>query len=182
MGKEQIINELKETIKEAGLTVIDIFSESDIKSTDVFKKEAYNAHEHARRVEKVLGEEREKIRDLTKELDDKTNKIKTLNEVVSKTQVKTLFDTAKENRKLDSKESAFIEKRLNTFKSDKEGDELKIEFEKFLDNQINDYLETAKLLGVEIKKDTKDNKGVESGDNKGGDLDYMAPENNELIP
>jgi hypothetical protein len=137
MGKEEIIREINETIKEAGLSITDLFGDSDIKSTEVFKKEAYNAHEHARRVEKVLGEEREKIRDLTKDLEDKTSKIKTLNEVVSKTQVKTLFDTTRETRKLDDKEKTFIEKRLNTFKSDKEGEELKLEFEKFIDGQMN---------------------------------------------
>ena len=185
MDKEQIISELKAAIQEAGLRVTDLFGESDLKATEVFKKEYNNAHEHARRIEKVLGEEREKIITLTKSIDEKEGKIKSLNEIVSKTQVKQLFDKAKEARKLDEKEKAYIEKRLNTFKSEKDGEDLKAEFDKFLDEQVNDYIETAKLLGVEVKKEgeKKEDKGAGSGDGKGGEAtDFTSPENNDLIP
>ncbi|MBM3210587.1 hypothetical protein FJZ33_00085 [Candidatus Poribacteria bacterium] len=188
MDKEAIIKELKETISEAGLKVGDIFSPEDITNSEPARKAKQTEFEHAKRVEKVLGEEREKVISLTRSIEEKENKIKSLNEVVSKTQVKTLFDTAKETRKLDDKEKVYIEKRLGTFKSDKDGDDLKNEFEKFLDSQVNDYIETAKLLGVDIKKgdggDDKGDKGkgAGSGDGKGDGEDLTKPENNEFIP
>jgi len=184
MAKPEVVSELKAAISEAGATIAELFGAEDITNTEIFKKEKQNAHEHARRVEKVLGEEREKIISLTKSLDEKESKIKSLNEIVSKTQVKSLFDEAKDARKLDDKEKTFIEKHLNTFKSDKEGDELKVEFEKFIDGQLNDYMETAKLLGVEIKKEGDDEKkGLPSGDGKGGDkTDMTDPTVNDLIP
>ena len=49
---------------------------------------------------------------------------------------------------------------------------------------MNDYIETAKLLGVEIKKEGDDEKkGLLSGDGKGGDkTDMTDPTVNDLIP
>lgn len=181
MDKEAIITEIKATIKEAGLGILDIFGKEDIVSTDVYKLEKADAHAHAKRVEKTLGEEREKIINLTKMLDEKDTKLKSLNEVVSRTQVKTLFDKAKDVRKLDDKEKAFVEKRLSTFKSDKEGDDLARDFDKYVDTQLADYVETAKLLGVEIKP--KDDKGAESSDGKSSEkVDLTDPKFNDLIP
>ena len=183
MGKEKIIAELKATIAETGVTLSDIFTPEEIKSSDVFKKESVNAHEHARRIERVLGEEREKIINLTKSLEEKDTKIKGLNEVVSKTQVKTLFDNAKTARKFNEKEKVFIEKRINDFKSDKDGEALKLDFDKFLDAQVNDYIETAKLLGVPIEDKNKENStGVENADGKNSNIDLTDPKQNDFIP
>jgi hypothetical protein len=181
MDKDAIIKEIKETLVETGLKVTDIFGDADIKSTDIFKKEIDNAHEHAKRIEKKLGEERERIITITNELNDKENKIKKLNEVVSNTTVKSIFDQAKTERKLDDKETAFVEKKLGGFKSEKEGDELKADFQKFLDSQLDDYMETAKLLGVDVKKD-KDDKKLDTGDGKSDGVDLTDPANNEFIP
>lgn len=185
MDKDVIISEIKSTIAEAGLKMTDLFSSDDITSSEPAKKAKQVEYEHAKRIEKVLGEEREKVISLTKSIDEKEGKIKSLNEVVNKTQVKQLFDGAKDVRKFDDKEKTYIEKRIGTFKSDKAGDELKAEFDKFLDAQVNDYIETAKLLGVEVKKedDKEKNKGVGAGDGKGGESsDLTDPKNNDLIP
>ena len=83
MVKPEVISELKAAISEAGATIADLFTADEITNTETFKKEKQNAHEHARRVEKVLGEEREKIITLTKSLDEKEGKIKSLNEIVT---------------------------------------------------------------------------------------------------
>jgi hypothetical protein len=184
MDKEAIIAELKATIVEAGLKISDLFTSEDITSSEPARKAKQIEYEHAKRVEKALGDEREKVLTLTKSLDEKDVKVKSLNEIVSKTQVKSLFDVAKDARKFDDKEKGFIEKRLATFKSDKDGDDLKAEFDKFLDGQIVDYIETAKLLGVDVKKegDGKGKEGVGSGDGKGGDADLTDPSQNDLIP
>jgi len=145
-------DEVKDAIRELGLKVTDIFTETEITSSEPAKKAKQTEYEHAKRVEEALGKERENVITLTKERDDAIGKVKTLNERVSSTQVGTLFAAEVATRKLDDKEKAFISKNLKGFKSDKEGDELKNEFNKFLDSQLTEYVETAKLLGVEIKK------------------------------
>lgn len=182
MNKEKIIAELKTTMAETGIGILDIFTGDEIKATEVFKKESVNAHEHARRIERVLGEEREKIINLTKSLEEKDTKIKGLNEVVSKTQVKTLFDNAKTARKFNEKEKVFIEKRINDFKSDKDGEALKLDFDKFLDTQVNDYIETAKLLGVPVDEKKDNSSGVENADGKNSNIDLTDPKQNDFIP
>ena len=57
MAKPEVVSELKAAISEAGATIAELFGAEDITNTEIFKKEKQNAHEHARRVEKVLGEE-----------------------------------------------------------------------------------------------------------------------------
>lgn len=180
MTKEEIIA----AIKELGLKITDVFSADDIVSSEPAKKAKQTEYEHAKRIEKKLGEERDRVIELTKELDVVNGKVKTLNEQVSQSRVKGLYDTALPNRKFDDREKAFIEKRIGTFKSDKDGEELKAEFDKFLDKQMDDYIEHAKLFGIEIKKgeDGKDKAGDPPQDGKGDGKDLTDPKNNDFIP
>lgn len=183
-AKPETVSEVKSIISEAGIQIAELFDDDTIKSSEIFKKERQSAHEHAKRVERSLGEERERIITLTKSLEEKDGKIKTLNEIVSKTKTKELFGKAKDIRKLDDKEAAYIEKRLGGFKSDKESDDLNRDFDKFLDEQLTDFQETAKLFGIEVKKgdDKKDKGGAPNSDGKGDSKDLASPDNNEFIP
>lgn len=157
------IEELKAAIKEAGAKITDIFAADEIVSSEPAQKAKQTDHEHARRLEKQLGEEREKIRDLTKSVEDANGKIKTLNEKVSTSTVRSIFDTSATKRKLSDKEKAFIEKNVGSFKSDKEGADLEQDFERFMDAQVKAYEETAKLFGIDPKA-----AGAGSGSNNQG--------------
>lgn len=180
MTKEEIL----EGIKELNLKVTDIFAPEEITASEPAKKAKQTEYEHAKRIEKSLGEERERVITLTKERDDAQGKIKTLNERVSNVEAGKLFETAATTRKLDNKEKAFITKNLGTFKSTAEGDALKTDFDKFLDAQLVDYQTTAKLLGVDVTKDKNQLAGAPSGDGTeiAAESDLENPERNEFIP
>jgi len=184
MTKEEIIA----AIKEANLTVIDVFSAEEITASEPAKKAKQTEYEHAKRVEKSLGEEREKVITLTKSLEDANKQVKTLNEAVSTTQVKSLFEESAPARKFTDKEKVFIQKNLPAFKSDKTGTELKTDFERFLDSQLKEFEDYAKMMGIDVLKDREAAQkatGAPSGDGKdrvGDEKDMSVPENNELIP
>lgn len=178
MTKEEIL----EAIKEGKFKITDIYSKEEILETEFAKADHKDAHEHSRRVEKQLGEEREKIVTLTRSLEEASGKIKTLNEQVSITQVGNLLTQAAPARKFSDKEKAFIEKNLAAFKSDKSGEELKTDFDRFLDKQLKEFEETAKLMGLDIKKEAKPAVGAPSADGTGGGEDLTDPKNNDFIP
>jgi hypothetical protein len=190
MEKQEIID----AIKEGGFKVADIFGADEIMASEPAKKAKQTEYEHAKRIEKQLGEEREKVIDFTKKLDESQGKIKRLNEAVSGTHTKTLFEKVCETRKFNDKEKAYIAKKLDGFKSEKEGDELKTDFDRFIDTQKTDFDETVKLLGADPgKPGTGAAAGAGAGagagaagggsdDGKGGGADLTDPKNNDYIP
>jgi hypothetical protein len=189
MKKEEIIA----AIKEAGLKIDEIYTKEEIIASEPAQKYAQTHYEHARRVEESLGKEREKIVELNNQLTQANTKIKTLNEQVSGTKVNTLFESEATARKLDDKEKSFIQRNISRFKSDKEGDDLKNEFNKFVDQQLNDYAEVAKSLGVKVQtpaeraaasgKDGTDGKtGAPPTDGQGSGTDMTDAKNNDFIP
>lgn len=183
-GSMKTREEIKDAIREAGFKVTDIFTETEITASDPAKAAKQTEYEHAKRVEKALGEEREKVITLTKERDDATGKAKVLKEQVASTQVGSLFTTVADTRKLDDKQKAFISKNLKVFKSDKEGDELKTDFDRFVDSQLTDYTETAKLLGVDVTKPNT-NAAAPNGDGQapaGNAEELVDPKKNDFIP
>lgn len=183
-GDEKMtIEEIKDAIKEGSFKITDLFTMEEIAGSEPAKKAKQTEYEHAKRIEKSLGDEREKVITLTKQLEESQGKVKTFNEKINSAQVKSLFEQSVEVRKFDDKEKAFIEKNLGSFKSEKEGDELKQDFDKFLDNQLKEFGEYAKILGVDVKKDDK-GKGTPPADGKDfqTEEDFMNPEKNEFIP
>lgn len=177
--------EIQEAIREANLKITDIFTADEIVSSEPAKKAKQTEYEHAKRIEKSLGEEREKVVTLTKELGEKDTKIKTLGEQVSRTQVGTLFTKSHETRKFNDKQKAFIERRLGQFKSDKSGDELQLEFDKYLDKEIVEFAEIAKTMGIKVDETAQPSTGTPADDGKGGGVsaeDLANPEKNDFIP
>jgi len=182
--------DILEGIKELGLKITDIFTSEEIVASEPARKAKQTEYEHAKRIEESLGKEREKVISLTKELGEKEGKIKTLNEAVSRTQVGSLFTKSNETRKFDDKQKAFIERRLGTFKSEKSGDELQLEFDRYLDNEIKEFGEYAKVMGIEVKlpavdKDGKPVTGAPAQDGQDGANNAEAltdPTKNDFIP
>jgi hypothetical protein len=176
--------EILEAIKEAGLKITDIFTPEEIVASEPAKKAKQTEYEHAKRVEEALGKEREKVISLTKESGDKDAKIKELNGQVSKIQVGTLFTKSNETRKFNDKQKAFIERRLPGFKSEKSGDELQLEFDKYLDNEIKEFGEYAKVMGIKIDEQPGDDKpkGTGATDGQGDAGDLSDPKSNDFIP
>lgn len=184
MTKEEIIA----AIKENNLSITDIFSAEDIVNSEPAKKAKQTEYEHAKRVEKKLGEERDKVIQLQKDLDDRDTKIKSLNEKVTVSNVTELFESAKGARKLNEKQVNYINDNLTKFKSGEEGDKLKDEFNRFLDDQLTEFSKIAKLLGVEPqnkdekKEETPPGPGPADGVTDKNGKDLTKPENNDFIP
>jgi hypothetical protein len=182
--------EVREAIRELKLKPMDVFEKSDITESDPYKDletKKKNEEAFAKRKEKDLNDEHEKVIDLQKKLDDTTGKVKTLTEKVNTSASKSLIDTSITARKLDAKAKAFIERNSGQFKSDKEGEELKQEVERFVDGQIKELEAIAKDLGVEIKKEqpaagaagSPAADGTTPGANK---EDLEDPAKNDFIP
>lgn len=160
------LKEVKAAIKEGKFKITDLFDRDEILESAPVSEEVDKHKGHAKRVEKQLGEEREKVVDLTKKVEETGAKVKGLNEKLSSQTGKTMFDASATTRKLNDKEKAFISRNLNNFKSEKADAELTSDFERWMDSQMAEYMETAKLLGVDTGKQD-DGKGKED-DGKGG--------------
>ena len=194
--KEDVIKELKEAIKDEELSVADLFSSDEILVSKPVKKAIDDEQAHTARIEKKLGEEREKIVTLTREKETTDTKVKALTMQVNSTQTKTMFDTIATARKLNDKEKTYIEKHISTFRSDKTGDDFKQDFDRFIDKELKDFEDTATLLGVKkpaagatgggaasAGAGAAGGAGAGSGDGQGGEAeDLTDPKNNDMIP
>lgn len=173
--------EIKEAIKEGKFKVTDIFDAADIVDSEPAQEAKKKEREYGKRKEKEFNDEHERVIDLQKKHDEQVNKNKDLTQKVNSTTSKTLVDASMTARKLGDKQKAFIAKNVAVFKSDKEGEDLKQDVEKFVDAQLKEFEETAKLLGVDIKSDTPD-AGTPPADGKGTTGDLSNPKENDFIP
>jgi len=179
------LEEIRQLISDNGFTPSEIFgAEAIVKDKaviDVVRKEKQTEYEHAKRVEQKLAEEREDKIKLQKEYDEKISNLnKQLISGKTSGSVKNVID----ERKLNEKQSAFVTKNLKGFVPNaKNDDELKVEINKFIDEQLKEYDETAKLFGVK-EEGEKDDKGLPGDSNiDEEELEkYQDPKVNELIP
>lgn len=199
LTKEQIVD----GIAKLRLGVTDLFSEDAIVSSEPAKKAKQQEYEHAKRLEKRLGEAREENTKLQGDITKAEGEISKLKETASVGIAKDIFATVATEKKLDPKFQKFVEKNLKSFKTDKEGDEFKAEVERFVDAQAKEYKEQAELYGVKDVKITVENKdddnkddddtddgGAPSGDKKSNNGDkgtptgdkYTDPKENDFIP
>jgi len=188
MDKQEIID----AIREGKFTITDIFTSEEIVASEPAKKAKQTEYEHAKRIEKSLADEREKVITLTKSIEDKDAKIKELNGQVSQTQASSLFTKSAEDRKLTDTQKSFIQRRLSGFKSDKSGDDLKLDFERYIDGELKEFGEVAKVMGIKVENPEIDPAtgkpkvaaGVSNDDGKGGGSaeDLSDPSKNDFIP
>jgi hypothetical protein len=175
--------EIKEAIREAKLKPTDLFEELEIVNSEPAAEARKKERAYGERQLKLLNEEHEKFIDLEKKHNEAVGKVKTLTEKVNSSTSRSLIDGSVAARKLDAKEKAFIEKNLSAFKSDKEGEDLKVDVERFVDGQLKEFVDTAKLFGVEIKKEGE--AGTPNADGKGGAStpeELEDPAKNDFIP
>lgn len=194
--------EIKAAIAEAKLKATDLFDNEDILDLQIVKESKQTEYEHAKRVEKKLGEAREENMrlqgDLTKLQGEKAGLLERANQAT----VKDTFSKIAGEKKLDPKFQKYVEKNLVTFKSAKEGAEFEAEVGKFVDAQAKEYTEMGKIYGFEAKVSTEAGKtpeqiaaeaaaaaggkgGVPNTDGKGpvsADAAMTDPKSNDFIP
>ena len=184
------VKEIKEAITKGGHQPSDVFGEDALKgdpTVQAFSRaEKQSEYEHAKRLEKKLGEERE-----ARNTDQKTAEseaAKYQQEILAGRSKSTLAELSTE-RKLDAKQQAFVEKNFGRFTSEaKDEAGLKADLNKFLDTQIDDYKGFVELVTGESAPKGDDDKGGVKGAGSGDgndadpDGDLSNSKNNDFIP
>jgi len=190
------VSDIRRVIKSEGLNPSDLFGlgtlmkdENVADEIEKLTKEAVTGeYKHRKRDEEGSDKAREKFE---KTIEDKDAEIKKLNlKIISKSKAKDDFDKLITDRKIDGKKKEFIENKFGKDFELKEEDKMKEELDKFIDSQVDDFNETAKIMGVKIEEETKEEK--EENKDKGGSPDekksdsktneLLDPEKNPFIP
>ena len=151
-GNKMNQSDVKAAVAELKLSPSDLFSIEDVVAD---KKVRTNLQEAATRVGKERDTARERIAELENTVAETDKKLKQ-HDVLSKSA--TIFDTvlADPERKLGDKAKAFIKRNIKTFSTDAEDEAiLKADVGKFVDAQVVEYGEQAKLFGVEVETPAK---------------------------
>jgi hypothetical protein len=139
---------------------------------------------HRKRTEEGFDKTRQEWEDKLKVKDGELLKLR---KDAAKAQVGSLFEKQKAERKLDEKQSKFIQTRLAKFEPIKIED-LEKEFNLHLDGEIEEYKRIAKdVFGVEEKPAGDGGKGGDGGtgpadkSKESPDNKYLDPERNPMI-
>lgn len=172
------ISEVRDFIKSQDVKPSDLFGLDDlIKDLSVerhFREERKNEYEARKRVEQEKAEERkkaekeqERIKDEhDKELEEKDKLIKKLQNEGIKSKTSTWLEEQKKKRELDDEQVKFINRNLSKFEIE-DIDKAESEFNKFLDDQVDDFDGIRKdVLGQDVDDDKKKTPGGETGDGK----------------
>lgn len=153
----ETISDLQGIIKANKWHPSDVFSTDEILGDPAVESHVEEAvrsgtkEEYGHRMRKESKYEKEK-EDWEKEKEALEKEIKSLKVETTKSQVGDLFEEEKKDRKLDEKETKFIEKRLKDFEPE-DPEMIKKEFSKFLDSKIDDFNDLQEEFGVKKKKE-----------------------------
>lgn len=166
------LSEVKQAVQEGKFQPTDLYDREVLFADPAIKEHVQEKIKNARgydiRKFEDLTEQRadfeKKLQEATEQLNEKNEEIKTLKTESAKSKTSSLFDEAKKTRKLDDKQTKFVEKRLPKF-SPEDPEKIGDEFEKFMDATLDDYDDVAEVFGQ--KK--PDGKGTGEGEGEGGD-------------
>lgn len=202
-SKEQYMkptaDEIRNLIREAELQPSDLFEPKEL-TADPFVSERMkekNASPESfyelRKLNKTLAETEKRLADSEKEKVALTEKVKAQDAAIAASHIEsargrvpTLFEKLKTERKLDDRQTKFIQARLARFVPSKP-EEVEKEFNTFLDAEVDEYGKIAKdVFGVggEDDKGKKGGSGSEpvKGPSGGGpENPYLDPAKNPMI-
>jgi hypothetical protein len=179
-GDTMTLADLKKGIEDLGAKPGDLFDAEKLKADavveSIVKAEKQTEYEHAKRVESKLAKERE---DRAKAEADYEAKLGEMGAKTIQLQARGLYDGMAAERKLTEPQKTFLERQWNRFKSEaKDEGGLKQDLQKFLDEGLTEFADTAKLFGVKAEAD-----GLATPpSNDGGGNDLTDPKNNSFIP
>ena len=180
MPEKITLPEIKKLLKEEGISPDELFNIAQLKESPSMqgyieereRKAAGGEFEHRERTDKKFVEESEKWK---KEKEEKDKEIKELKIEGAKRDAIGLFEVKVKERKLDKECSAFLKLKQDNF-TPEDPEALEKEVDKFLDNGVKEYGETAKVFGRKTEEKKEETKGGgEPGDGGSG-------EDNEFIP
>lgn len=182
------LDQIRELVKTENLKPSDLFGTEALVADPVIvahvKQQTTGEYLHRKRTETDLEEEKRQHGEALKAKDAEITRLKV--EAV-KAQVPVLFAKQKDARKLDEKQTKYVNMRLPKFVPTKPEDVDK-EFNAYLDSEIEEYNRIAKELGIETPaggdKGKTGETGGEAGHNDGGGTGedkYVNPATNPMI-
>jgi hypothetical protein len=164
-------DEIKELVKQGKIKPSDLFSAEDIENDAKSKRILDIAHHDATgqiiRLHNELDQLREQMTQLTGKHADEVQRLK--GEAVRATFQPTLTALITE-RKMPDKQTAFVNLRLKTFKSEAEDEAgLKSDMNKFIDAAQAEYIDFLKSQGIDpmtVLGKTEDGKREDKGEGK----------------
>lgn len=184
MTKEEIIA----AVKAGNLKPSDIYAKEELVSDKVViehvKAEKTYEYEFGKRL-------KDQLEALRADIKDRDAKITELSSQILVGKAEGVFKTLAAERKVDEKALSFMNRNFKGFKSEaKDEAALKTDVNKFIDAQLSEYAETAKLFGVtpapaKVNAPAPKEKSSQtpSGDNNTSDPDNLEdPKNNDFIP
>lgn len=179
-GNMPTISEIKDFVSKEGLDPSEVFGRDQLIDDPIIKgyveeerkMASSGEYAHRKRTDEKFTEERTKWDDEKKKKDEEIKKLKTEG---AKVKAADLFGTKVKERKLDDKQTKFVEAKKDNFTPD-DLENLDKEVDKFMDVALEEYKETAKIFGHKTEKKEEELKGGgEPGE--GG-----SSEDNEFIP
>lgn len=158
------IAEMKTLIKEEKVKPSDLFSNDDLTGdpfikgyvADERKAASSGEYAHRKRTDDKFDTDKAEWEKKDKEKDDEIKRLKITG---AKRDSVDLFSKKIKERKLDKQQSQFVESKQKDF-TPKDLDALDKEVDKFMDNAVEEFKETAKIFGVKTEK-TKEGEGEE---------------------
>lgn len=182
-NKPMTAAEIKAAIKEAGLTLSDLFTVSQIHADPVVvehvRDKTAGEYAHRKRTEDDLAKLKDTLTtEHKKQVDALTAENTQLRTTTLKIQAKDKLPNLIKARKLDATQEKFVLAKLDTF-NPTAADKLETELNAYLDERIKEFDATAELLGIKKKANEPGvpPQGYTGNDN--GDLDALRK---ELIP
>jgi len=177
-GEMTTINEVRDFIKTGNLKPSDIFGLGDLTKDPMIeehveaerKKAVTGEYEHRKRDEEGFDKTKDKL------VKDHEKKVKEQNDLIAKqtieiiqTKTASWLEAQKEKRGLDDKQMKFINRNVSKFKAE-DADKAEDEFNKFLDDQVDELSGIEKdVFDIEPDKDKGKAGGGEPKDKKSGE-------------
>lgn len=155
MPEKITLGEMKDLIKEEKLSPSDLFGVEALTSDPLvrgfvdsslkeLKGKLSGEYEARKRVEKEGGAEKGTLEEQLKAKDDELKKEKL---ATAKIKADALFTAKATERKLDDKQSQFIETKRGEFEPE-DPEKIDKEVDKFMDEKLEEYKKTAEIFGV----------------------------------
>ena len=173
-GARMTLKEIKEAITEGRIQIDELFDMTEIGKNAAIQ-EHFQMAGNIKRYERLDKKFNESEKAWETEKAELNAKIKTGAVEIATAKANDLFAEKAKTRKLDDKQVKFIENKKASFKPE-DVENVDKEVDKFMDNMLDDYKETAEIFGEKTKEDPESKGGGEPGNGAGDEDALFIPE------
>lgn len=179
-GQMPTLDEIKKFVSEEGVSPSEVFGRDSLIDDPIIKgyvdeerkMASSGEYAHRKRTDEKFDTEKKKWETEKKKVEDENKKLKTES---AKVKAADLFSKKAKERKLDGKQTKFIEAKQPDFLPE-DLENLDKEVDKFMDSRLEEFKKTAEIFGHKTEEKKEDVKG-------GGEPGEGGPgEDSELIP